>query len=75
MEEVVADLRLTGDDPLLVSMCTPRGRTVTVPMLWMFMRKAAVMAGLAGKNYTPHSLRRGGGGFCLLQHGGTVRTY
>ena len=45
--------------PLLLSTGYDKGKTITIPKLRATFHRIANMAGLSGKGYTPHSLRRG----------------
>ena len=46
--------------PLLLSTGYDKGKPITIPKLRAMFHRVTSMAGLAGKGYTPHSLRRGG---------------
>ena len=47
--------------PLLLTKAPPVGKTISASTLRAMFHRATQAAGLADKNYTPHSLRRGGG--------------
>ena len=53
------DIKITVDSPLLLN---EAGKPITIPVLRRLFHDACELAGMADVGYTPHSLRRGGGG-------------
>ena len=51
--------------PLLLTTAPPVGKTSSTSTLRAMFHRATQAAGLTDKNYTPHSLRRGGASFCF----------
>ena len=51
--------------PLLLTTAPPIGKTISASTLRAMFHRATLAAGLSDKNYTPHSLRRGGASFCF----------
>ena len=51
--------------PLLLTTAPPIGKTISASTLRAMFHRATQIAGLSDRNYTPHSLRRGGASFCF----------
>ena len=51
--------------PLLLTTAPPISKTISASTLRAMFLRATLAAGLSDKNYTPHSLRRGGASFCF----------
>ena len=57
----IAPFQLSTPTPLLVSTTPPVGQPITIPQFRSAFHRLSALAGLIDADYTPHSLRRGGG--------------